>query len=44
MSVVDAPAHIDDDDALTATLGAALTLIVTLDEAEQPLALVPVTE
>ena len=42
--VVDAPAQIDDDEALAVTLGAALTTMVTLELAEQPLALVPVTE
>jgi hypothetical protein len=44
VSVVDAPAHIEEDDALTDTLGAAFTIMVVLDVTEQPLALVPVTE
>jgi hypothetical protein len=44
VSVVDAPTQIDEDDALTDTLGAAFTTMVILEVTEQPLALVPVTE
>jgi hypothetical protein len=44
VSVVDEPAHIDEDDALTDTFGAAFTMIVMLEVTEQPLAFVPVTE
>ena len=44
VSVVDAPAHIDEDEALTDTFGAAFTTMVVLDVTEQPLAFVPVTE
>ena len=44
VSVADAPAHMDEDDELTFTLGVALATTVTLDVAEQPAAFVPVTE
>lgn len=44
VSVADAPAQIDEDDALIVTSGDALTATVTLAEAAQPLTLVPVTE
>jgi len=41
--VVDAPAHIDETDALTLTEGNALTTTLTLPTAEQPFEFVPVT-
>jgi len=44
VNVADPPAQIDEEDALIATLGEALTATVTLETVEQPLALVPVTE
>lgn len=44
VSVADAPAQIDEVDVLTERLGDAFTNTVTLEVAEQPLALVPVTE
>ena len=44
VSVVDAPAHIDKEEALTVTLGDAFTTIVTLAVTAQPFILVPVTE
>ena len=44
VSVVDAPAHIDEEEVLTDTLGTAFTTILVLAVTEQPLALVPVTE
>jgi hypothetical protein len=44
VSVADAPAQIVELDALTERLGEAFTTTVTLEVAEQPLALVPVTE
>jgi len=44
VSVADAPTHIVDDEALTERLGDAFTTTVTLDVAEHPLALEPVTE
>lgn len=44
VSVVELPAQITDDAALTDTTGAALTVTVRLDVDEHPLAFVPVTE
>jgi len=44
VSVTDAPAQIVDDEALTLTLGATLTVIVFDNDAVQPLELVPVHE
>jgi hypothetical protein len=44
VKVADAPAQIVDGDTLTLTLGNGLTNTVTDAPAEQPLALVPVTE
>jgi len=44
VNVVDPPAQIDEEDALIATLGEVLTATLTLETAEQPFALVPVTE
>jgi hypothetical protein len=42
VSVAEAPAHIDDADALTLRVGAALTVIVLDIVAEQPELFVPV--
>ena len=44
VSVVDAPAQMFEAEALMVTLGAALTVIVFEILAEQPEAVVPVTE
>ena len=44
VSVTEAPAQIVDDEALTLTLGATLTVIVFDNDAVQPLELVPVHE
>ena len=44
VNVADPPAQIDGDDAVILTPGDALTATVTLETAEQPFALVPVTE
>lgn len=44
MSVTEAPAQIEDEEALTLTLGATLTVIVFDNDAVQPLELVPVHE
>jgi hypothetical protein len=43
VSVVDAPAQIEDEEALTLIDGNALTTTLTLPMAEQPLEFVPVT-
>lgn len=43
VSVVEAPAQIVDGEALTLTVGMAITVIVRTAVAEHPLALVPVT-
>jgi hypothetical protein len=42
VSVVDAPAQIDDEEAETFNAGAALTTILTVPTAEQPFEFVPV--
>lgn len=44
VSVAELPAQIDEDDALTPTLGAALTVTVVVATDEHPFELVPVTE
>jgi len=44
VSVVDAPAHIEDTEALTLMLGDALTVITLETRVEQPAVLVPVHE
>jgi hypothetical protein len=44
VSVTEAPAQIEDEEALTLTLGATLTVIVFDNDAVQPLELVPVHE
>jgi hypothetical protein len=44
LSIVEFPSQITEGEALTETLGAALTFTVNDLLAEQPLALVPVTE